>query len=151
MATPVLESILSNLRTALTAITTTNGYHQTVKQVVRLGLPPWTAKEFPYITVVGVDGTKENSHTKITTDHIDVTLGLFLKNDRADPETDIVNLVCDVEKAVMVDGSRGSKALWTSVTDHSIALLEENETIVAAKVVVSICYRHAYGDPEAVR
>jgi hypothetical protein len=151
MGTPVVETCLSSLITALEGITTGNGYHTDVKRVTRLGVPPWSAGEFPYISVVGLGESKESRSSTVVTVDGTFTLGLFMDSGEDDPQTKMINFMCDVEKAAMADMRRGGNAIWTKILDTEVMVLEEEDPYLASRVVVGVRYRHTLGDPEVAR
>lgn len=155
MAAPVIENILADYQADLEAISIANGYNTDMAQVTRLGVIPQDAVELPLISFLGLED--ENDYAKVSGGtsgvvRVDttVTLGVYMSNDSNDPEKDILGLVADIEKASETGYDRGGNAWMTKVLTKKIALLEEDEPIVAALITVGIRYRRKFKEPETI-
>jgi len=155
MATPVIENILADYQACLEAITIANEYNTDVAQVTRLGVIPQDAAELPLISFLGLEDESDYSKVSGGTGGVvqvdtRITLGVYMSNDSNDPEKDILGLVADIKKASETGYKRGGNAWMTKVLSSKIALLEEDEPIVAALMVVWIRYRRKFKEPETV-
>lgn len=113
--------IIDNIKTTIEGITTGNGYSQTVAHVNTdsIKLPEdLTADQFPAVNVVDVNETKTPGDIDSKNSILEVMLLGYVQklNDQDNVQTKRRNLENDIEKALMVDETRGGKAIFTEIT-----------------------------------
>ncbi len=118
MGTPARTSILSNLSTALSTITTGNGYNTTVATVeneaktwadVPDSQKPWVG----YVPIAEVMQFLPGDQVRVELP-LDIICHV-VGNTNADRSTKLNNLLDDVIAALNVDTTRGSNAISTTV------------------------------------
>lgn len=147
MSTPIIESILDDLGTALEAITVANGYNYSPTIHKRRPLDLARVGKFPCVFF----WREPEDAGEINSGYIDkeapITIGV-MTDDGDDPAQTIEQLMADVEKAVMADHTRGGYAINT--------VLEKTETEFPGEgrrpsgvgyLDFTIMYRHKRGDP----
>ena len=109
----VRESILENLRTTLEQITEANGYHNDIASVQRWRQSGNSLLNVPCIVINAGPEEKEPVPNPFTTCRFTVYLDVWMRQDQSDPQpTDALlnSLLGDIEKALMVDYTRGGFA-----------------------------------------
>ena len=113
--------IVDNVKTTLEGITTANGYNQDVKYVSSENLKApdeLTIEQKPSLQIIDGDEDKNAADVDSLECFLEIVITGYLEriND-ADPlQARLRNLMNDTEKALMVDETRGSKAIKTDVT-----------------------------------
>ena len=146
MADPTKTLIVENLQTALQNITVANGYHRNVRTVSRL------AKELSDAQgdAIFIAACREKKVPMSTTLRTEVTLTVMLAAivyEQGDLAQAIDEIATDIEKAISVDESRGSKATSTNFVSVEDAATEGTDPLGSCLVEVEIVYRHRWGDP----
>lgn len=156
MATSVRESILASLKTALALISTANGYENNITGgVQRFNQNGNSLVTVPTIVVIGGSEEKSSKEAHNLTDcKLTVYLVAWARHDSesvVDTDTVVNSLILDVEKAIMVDVTRGGKAVDTNVVNVEPLDSVEGQPYCGAILEVEIWYRHTITDPATAR
>lgn len=113
--------IIDNIKTTLEGITVVNGYNQTVVLVEdsELKAPEdLTVEQFPALFIIDGDETKKAGDVDSVECNIEIIISGYIRRslDTDDLQTLRRNLQNDVEKVLMVDETRGGKAISTQCT-----------------------------------
>jgi hypothetical protein len=114
----ILDEIIDNLKATCEGITIANGYNQNVK-LVKTGnfqLPDqFRASELPAIQIIDDESAKEEYDVDSTKAILSIIVeGIIRRSSRSqDVQEDRRKLQRDIEKALMVDESRGGYAVFT--------------------------------------
>ena len=116
---PVKEDIIANLKTALETITAGDDYYTSVQRVTRYVGGPMDMTEFPSSSL-GVD---------------------------PDVPVELEKFIRDARQAVIVDRTRGSKAINTfAVSDQVFSPNQDDDPYAAAQLIIEINYRTNWDD-----
>lgn len=150
MAAPIKEQILDNVKTTLEGITTANGYDTNVTWVSRNRSDPRGDGHDRYI-LIRVD--PENHDPEVTMGyshrHLMLSLEVFI-TDMEDPTETLEYFAADIEKALMVDHTRGALAIDTTIESVDIPYHDDEsdaDITGLAVVTVDIHYRTLVEDP----
>lgn len=141
---PVKEAILDDLQTALEAISGGGAYYTTVASVSRINTVPIELRDYPAIVITPL-GTDYDQPGEATTLAIyagfRVRLTLVVRT-RDDASGTLENFIRDVHKSILVDISRGGRAINTRmVSDEVYYPTQIEEPVAIADCVVFISYR----------
>ena len=117
----IRESILENLRTTLAEITAANGYHNDIASVQRWRQSGNSLLNIPCIVINAGPEEKDPIPNPFTTCRLTVYLDVWMRQDQSDPQpTDTLlnSLLGDIEKALMVDYTRGGFAKDTNIKSN---------------------------------
>ena len=146
---PRNERIIDHVTLTLASITTANGYHQTIKQVVRkksAGLTKFVS--WPAIDLL----IGEEIKTETTTQgYMENALSLSVAgwtDDHVNPDQALSYLAADIEKALRVDHQRGGLAVSTYVHEVSRDFNDPDQSPSGMiDLRVDISYRHKGDNP----
>ena len=147
----VRESILENLKTTLETISTTNGYHNDIASVQRWRQSGNSLLNVPCIVINAGPEEKEPNPNPFTTCRFTVYLDVWMRQDAGDPDpTDALlnSLLGDVEKALMVDYTRGGFAKDTNIKSNVLFETLEGQPQAGIVIELEIIYQHKQDDPE---
>ena len=150
MTEPLIERIALNLATTLATVTTANGYHQDVADVIR----PTRLADDGLVDRRVLLGQGEPSEAEDSSEAFKTWLQPFpavlyvrpSEKDSTPVDTLVNRFRTDVEKAVMVDQTRGGLALDTLVRAYE-NVLSEDGALGGVVVHVEVLYRHRVEDP----
>ena len=155
---PVKEDIIANLQTVLETIAAGSDYYTDVQRVTRYVGGPMDMTEFPCI-VMTPEGTEygppATQGTLTSAASFRVNLGLYIRNRGAssslgvDPDVpvELEKFIRDVRQAVIVDRTRGNKAINTfAVSDQVFAPTQDDDAYATANLIVEINYRTNWDD-----
>ena len=152
MAEPIKEQILDNLKTALEAITTDNGYYNTLAKVERWEQDGNDKESIPCLFIHTGNESPENHPSMTSWRTLTVHLELWTIHDKtvfADSTDELLNrFSCDIETAVMADDQRGGLALSTDVANIDLFETVEGQPFCGVIVTLEIKYKHKVGDPK---
>jgi len=155
MAASVREQIIANIATALGDITTGNGYENTLVSVQRFMQGGLTVAQVPTAVVNFEDERKSQGPTERADCELSISIDLFAVHDQdvvsGSTATVVDSLAADVEKAVMVDPTRGGLARTCEIESIHPFRLAESQPYVGATVSVRIRYQHSITDPYTAR
>lgn len=154
MADTIREKILKNIKTTLESVTTGNGYDNTVGSVQRWKKQGNATSEAS-ITCVIYPGpeTKQPRPNPLFTCRLPLMLEFFVLQDKEDTlSTDerLNSLLGDIEKALMVDITRGGFAEDTDILGNEPFLTIEGQPNAGLTVDIEVLYRHKQTDPELI-
>jgi hypothetical protein len=147
----VRESILENIKTTLESITEAGGYHNTIASVQRWKQSGNSLVNIPCIVINAGPETKEPAPNPFTTCRFTVYLDVWTRQDDSDPaSTDAIlnSLLGDVEKALMIDVSRGDFAKDTNIRSNVMFETAEGQPHAGIILELEIIYQHRQTDPE---
>jgi len=152
-AISIRDSIMSNILATLQGISVANGYLTTPKLISkdRIKLPNETPQDkFPCLYFIDTDEPKTDEGGQETQGNLQIVITGYTKQARGGVEgevqEDMRKLLCDVERALTVDASRGNNAIWTRIDDvktdkgwwHPFAVFD---------MIVTVVYSYTYGQP----
>lgn len=147
----VRESILENLRTTLSGVTTANGYHNDIQSVQRWRQSGNSLLSVPCIVINAGPEEKNPAPNPFTTCQLTVYLDIWTRQDAADMQaTDTIlnSLLGDVEKAIMQDVTRGGFAKDTNIKSNVLFETLEGQPQAGMVMELEIIYQHKQDDPE---
>jgi hypothetical protein len=147
----VRESILENLRTTLTGITAANGYHNDIASVQRWRQSGNSLLNVPCIVINAGPEEKAPSPNPFATCKFTVYLDVWIRQAQDDPQsTDTIlnSLLGDVEKALMVDYTRGGYAKDMNIKSNVLFETLEGQPQAGIIIELEIVYQHKQNDPE---
>lgn len=153
-ANSIRDDVLDNLKAALTGITAGADYHTTTTAVFGWRTPgPQSGAGWPAHSVLDLaeavtvkQGTGTLQERRLTV----LIQSLGMVADGADPDGYARNLLADVQKAIMVDPTRGGKAHTTSEGANRLMVDTPAAPFVVVELDVEITYRTRRGDPASV-
>lgn len=155
MATSVREQIIANIATALAAVTTGNGYENTLASVQRFMQSGLTVAQVPTAIVNFDEERKSQGPTDRADCQLSISIDIWAVHSEAvvsgSTATLVDSLAGDIEKAVMVDPTRGGLARTCEVDSIHPFRLAEGQPYVGATVTVRITYTHSLSDPFTAR
>ncbi len=147
----VRESILENIKTALESITEAGGYHNTIAGVQRWRQSGNSLVNIPCIVINAGPENKEPVPNPFTTCRFTVYLDIWTRQDESDlASTDAIlnSLLGDVEKALMIDVTRGDFAKDTNIRSNIMFETAEGQPHAGIILELEIVYQHRQTDPE---
>lgn len=151
MAETIREKILANIKTTLEGISIANGYNNDIAGVERWKQHGNSLREVPCIIINGGPEDKEAGPNPLVSCKFTAYLDIWIRQDKEDvnPTDSILNsLLGDVEKAMMVDCTRGGDAKDTNILSNTPFETVEGAPHAGLIVEVEIIYRHYQNDPE---
>jgi len=144
----IAGQILANIKTTLENILIVNGFHFDIKQVC-------FAKEVNVIKFVGYPAADmmylgqdldDDFMEGEMVSRLQVSVGVY--TDRSDPNTDLDELIADVEYALYIDHTRGGLAEDTKAT-RTARLFYDNSKSPSGmeEILITVLFKHKYGDP----
>ncbi len=153
MGRPIRENIMSNLITTLQAITTGNGYKNTIRGVFRYEQDGNSSVEQPFIEIIPVSEEIKQSPNPYATCTLSINIDVWLRHDKSDyaDSTDayLITFLADITKALMADYTRGGYAVNTMIMGNFPFTTVEGQPYSGITVTVDILYRHLLNDIEA--
>ena len=149
MSTPIIEYIAANIPTAINAVTTGNGFNQTLTAVRRARIDWQDITPADSKVLISQEDDETNLETQnITTQLIQrFVLGVLVlksKDDETELDTYRNRVKCDIWKKLLEDRTRGGYAFNTIITGSS--KLEEGE-LIGIEINVEVHYRILTNDP----
>jgi hypothetical protein len=147
MTDSIRESIIGNIKTTLQTITKANLYNFDVAKVTRERLVGLNIDQFPSIVIIpGREGKTEEPIERYTA-RLVITLECWLQEHDESIVTDVNKFLADVEKALLVDYTRGGKAINTKLVSNQAFYNDINKPYGGVMIDIEIHYRHVYNDP----
>lgn len=146
----VRENILSNIKTTLETITIANGYANTIASVQRWDKRGNVLRQVPCIVVNAGQEEKQMSPNPLFTCRLSVYLDLWIRQDESDAQptdTLLSSLLGDIEKALMVDNTRGGYAIETNIKSNVPFETVEGQPHAGLTIELEILYQHKQSDP----
>lgn len=146
----IRERILANIKTTIEAITTANGYANTIASVQRWDKRGNPLRLVPCIVVNAGQEEKEMSPNPYFTCRLSVYLDVWIRQDDADSTaTDVIlsGILGDIEKALMIDNTRGGFAIDTNIKSNVPFETVEGQPHAGLTVEIEVLYQHTQSDP----
>lgn len=145
------QSVLDNVKTVLSAISTGGGYNYTPGLVAQ-GLRHFqevAVDKFPALFVAGADEKRNNETNSRFRSVMEVAIVGYIRSasdDREQPVTDLSKLVEDVTKALYLDHTRGGYSTFTEV---SVVETDQGDfhPYAGFRMTVLCDYRAAFSTP----
>lgn len=148
----VRENILANIKTTLEGITKENQYNNDIASVQRWLQRGNSLKMIPCIIITAGPESKNPAPNPLATCHLTVYLDIFFRQEETDAnatDTLINSLLGDVEKALMVDNTRGGYAKDTNIQSNIPFETTEGQVNAGIVIELDIVYQHQLANPEA--
>ncbi|MCA9400382.1 MAG: hypothetical protein KC713_02055 [Candidatus Omnitrophica bacterium] len=146
----IRERILANIKTTLEAITAVNGYSNTIASVQRWDKRGNPLRLVPCIVVNAGQEEKQMSPNPYFTCRLSVYLDVWIRQDDADSTaTDVIlsDILGDIEKALMIDNTRGGFAIDTNIKSNVPFETVEGQPHAGLTIELEILYQHKQSDP----
>lgn len=151
MADSIRELIQKNIDTTLKTISKASNYANDIADVQRFKQQGNSFAKVPVIIQYAGDETKDPGPDPMTSCKFPVYVGCYIKHDsNSDPKAtdELINsLLADIEKALMIDVTRGGYAESTFCTSNSIFQMAEGQPYAGIFIEVEIIYNHYRNDP----
>lgn len=147
----VRESILANIKTVLQTVTIGNGYDNTLASVQRWRQSGNNLINVPCVIINAGPEDKQDEPNPYKTCLLTVYLDLWNRQDAdstADTDTILNSIYGDIEKALMVDITRGGYAIDTNVRSAAPFETVEGQPHAGLTIEIEIQYQHLISDPE---
>jgi len=153
MADSIRELIQKNIDTTLKLISKIGGYNNDIVSVQRYEQSGNDFASCPVIIQYPGDEGKKPGPVPLSSCDFTVYVGVYFKHDKtidARSTDEIINsFLADVEKALMIDHTRGGYATSTFCSGNAIFQREEGEAYAGLFIEVGIIYDHDRNDPTA--
>ena len=146
----VRENILANIKTTLEGITVANGYANTIASVQRWDKRGNALRLVPCIIVNAGQEEKEMSPNPYFTCRLSVYLDVWMRQDDADStatDTLLSSVLGDIEKALMVNNTRGGYAIDTNIKSNVPFETVEGQPHAGLTIELEILYQHTQSNP----
>jgi len=151
-STSIRESILENIKTVLQGIMTTAGYNNTIASVQRFKARGNDINAVPCVVVIAGPEDKEDHPDPQKTCTLTISLDIWLRDDddeTVNSDTRINSVLLDVEKALMLDYTRGGYAQETHLRQITPFVVIDGGANYGVQVEVEVIYKHSRLDPAA--
>jgi hypothetical protein len=151
MAT-IRENILANLKTVLSTISIANGYDNNIASVQRYLMHGNPLVNVPAIIITAGPERKAPNPNPLQTCHMTVFLEIWVTQAQSDttPTDTVINSIYgDIEKAVMVDVTRGGNAIDNLVVGAVPFETIEGQPYAGLIIELDVEYQHNQNDPES--
>jgi hypothetical protein len=152
MSTSIRENILANLKTTLEGITIALGYNNTMASIQRWNQRGNSLALVPCIVVNSGQEEKKPEPNPQATCKLAIYLDVWYRqdDDETRPSDQIISsLLADVEKAIMVDPTRGGNAEDTNILNNTPFETIDGQPSFGVVVELEIVYKHKLTDPTA--
>jgi len=150
MSTSIRENILAELKTTLELITAAHGYANTIASVQRWNQRGNSLALVPCIVINSGQEVKKPEPNPQATCRFTIYLDVWYRqdDDETRPSDQIISsLLADVEKAIMVDPTRGGNAEDTNILNNVTFETVEGQPSFGVIVELEIAYKHKLTDP----
>lgn len=147
----IRENILAHIKTTLEGITEANGYNNDIASVQRWMQRGNILKSVPCIVISAGQEDKRPEPNPLMSCRITVYLELYLRQNETDqtPTDSLINsLLGDIEKALMLDYTRGGNSLDTNIRAIIPFETQEGQVNAGAVIEIEVLYQHQQNDPE---
>ncbi len=146
----IRERILANIKTTLEEITIANGYVNTIASVQRWDKRGNPLRQVPCIVVNAGQEEKQMSPNPYFTCRLSAYLDVWIRQDEADATaTDVIlsGILGDIEKALMIDNTRGGFAIDTNIKSNVPFETVEGQPHAGLTIELEVLYQHTQSDP----
>ncbi len=147
----IREHILENIKTTLETVQTANGYANDIASVQRWLQKGNSLRLIPCVIINAGPEEKDPTPNPLMTCRLSVYLDIFIRQDEADltPTDTLLNSILgDIEKALMVDYTRGGYAENTVIKGNTAFEAVEGQPNAGIIIELEIVYEHLMTDPE---
>jgi len=142
----IFDAILDEVR----AVKESAGYERTVRTAERLIYLVPTIRQYDAVFLYDLGDSYTTRVSDVVESLLRIELTLWARDSRH-PDWAVEALLADVHKAICADPTHGGLALDTEVESAETMVSEEFSPEAAARLIVRVKYRHAYGDPYTKR
>jgi hypothetical protein len=153
MSITIREYILENIKTTLQDITIAHEYNNTIASVQRYKSNGNPLLEVPCIIISAAPENKDPSPSPFYTCKLTVFIDIWTRQAETDPnstDTILNSLLGDVEKALMMDITRGGYAIDTNFINNVPFDTVEGSAHIGITISIEIIYQHLISDPSAI-
>ncbi len=149
----VWDSIEANLLSALDLIKQTGGYNFDIHEIVT-----WGFDDFPFSgrwpaagLVIGREITEDTFATTVRRCRRDIGIEMWVQGPSGPKRKEATfsrvyqMIISDIEKALLIDHTRGGYAEDTEISERSPAV-DSQKKLIGAVVRAQVIYRHKFGD-----
>ena len=151
MADSIREKIMQNIKTTLLTISVANGYVNEISSVQRWAQAGNNLADVPCIIINAGPETLQQKPGLVAECRLSVMIDLWIRHDTtANPgSTDAIlnSIFADIEKALMVDYTRGGYAVNTYVTNVVPFETAKGQPYAGLIIETEILYMHFVSDP----
>lgn len=150
MSTSIREYILQNIKSTLEQVTEANGYNNTIASVQRFMQNGNTFESIPCVVIAEAPETKRPEPNPNFTCLLTVDILIYTRQEESDTTatgTILNSLLADVEKALMVDVTRGGYAHDTNITSNEPFDTVPGQPDAGIILSIEIEYQHKQTDP----
>lgn len=150
MPTTVREKILADIKTTIETVMVANGYDNTIPSVQRWDKRGNILRQVPCVIVSSGPEQKDQYPNPLFTCHLSVYLDLWIRQDTDDAratDTILSSLLGDIEKALMLDHTRGGYAKNTVMRNNVPFESVEGQPHAGLIIEIEIIYQHQQLDP----
>ncbi len=147
----IRENILENIKSTLETIRIANSYANDIASVQRWLQKGNTFRLIPCIIINAGPEEIEQTPNPLVTCKLTIYLDVFIRQEETDTiSTDALlnSLLGDIEKALMVDYTRGGFAENTNIKSNMTFEAVEGQPNAGIVVELEIIYQHLITDPE---
>ena len=147
----IRENILENIKSTLETIRVANGYANDIASAQRWLQKGNTFRLIPCIIINAGPEEIEQTPNPLVTCKLTIYLDVFIRQEETDTiSTDALlnSLLGDIEKALMVDYTRGGFAENTNIKSNMTFEAVEGQPNAGIVVELEIIYQHLITDPE---
>jgi hypothetical protein len=154
MSTPIIETVSTKLLALINAVTTGNGYNETiqVKRQSRKDIADFVIQNANGFMIAGSRRLSDSQGSGKVTYEQSFMLMVFLINDDAAStpiDTRLNQVSSDVEKAILADPNLTGSAIWSDI--ESVEYMDDGEgTITFFEMIINVRYRTTRGNPYLV-
>ena len=146
MPNSVREQIELNLKTVLESVVTPT-YGQTIQKVFRYGQPFTDLNTIPAAQILPENEDKEPRPHPLYSCVANYTIALVVESQSETIAAAVNQILADVEKALMIDVTRGGLATETLIRGNAVFESGPAEPIGDCRLRIAVKYRHQHGDP----
>ncbi len=150
MPITVRERILVDIKMTVQKVKVAHGYNNDILSVQRWDKRGNVLKDVPCVIISSGPETKDHYPHPMFTCHLTVYLDVWIRQDAADPQvTDSIlsSLLGDIEKALMLDYTRGSYAKNTILRNNVPFESVEGQPHAGLVIEIEIIYQHRQNNP----
>jgi hypothetical protein len=152
MSVSIKESILENIKTVLEGVTVGAGYNNSLADVQRFQQRGNSISDVPCVVITAGPEDKEDRPDPQKTCTLTVNIDLYLRDDDDDTvnsDTSLNSVLLDIEKALMIDYTRGDYAAETHIRRITPFTVIDGGVNYGAQIEVDVIYKHSRTNPAA--
>jgi len=148
----IRESILANIATVLAGITAGSVYNNTLASVQRFKAAGNQVASTPCVVITAAPEDKEDHPDPQKTCTLTISLDAYMRDDEdetVNSDTRLNSVLLDIEKALMLDYTRGGYAQETHLRRIVPFTVIDGGASYGAQIEVDVIYKHSRLDPAA--